>query len=497
VRFVIQSAHNGLTPVRFVIQSAHTRLTPARYITRPGGNSRVAESGFLRARGRRFLAEARPELLATARLGAPLVLAELGWMAMGLVDTAFVGHVSAEALAGVSLGSILFYGVAICSSGVLLGMDTFVSRAFGAGDREECRAWLWTGAWLAAGLVPLVMGCVALLEPMLQATGIDPAVLRTAGPYVRALNWSTPPLFLYFVLRRYLQAIHVVRPVMFALVSANLVNLAGNWVLVLGNLGAPRMGAEGSGWATCISRVYMAGVLVAVVIWQDRGEFQARQWPVWPRIAELARLGVPAAGQMGLEIGVFAVVTLLIGRLNAVQLAGHQIALGTVSTTYMIPLGISSAAAVRVGHALGRGDPAAAARSGWTALGLGAVAMSAAAIVLLTVPRWIARIFTVDAGVIASAVVLLRVAAFFQLFDGLQVVATGALRGVGDTRMPMLSHFAGYWLIGLPVGSVLCFRYGLGAAGLWAGLSLGLILIGIALALWWWRTARTKLSVVR
>lgn len=463
------------------------------YITRFGGNSRVAEPQFRRAR--KFFAEARPELLATVRLGAPLVLAELGWMAMGLVDTAFVGHVSAEALAGVSLGAILFYGIAGCSGGLLLGMDTLVSRAFGAGECEEYRAWLWNGIWLAAGLVPVVMACVALLEPVLVATGIAPSVLRTARPYVRALNWSTPPLFLYFALRRYLQAIHVVRPVMFALISANLVNLAGNWVLVLGNLGAPRMGAEGSGWATCISRAYMAAVLVTALAWHDRGVHRTWRWPAWPRIAALVDLGLPAAAQMGLEIGVFSLVTVLIGKLNAIQLAGHQIALVTVSTTYMMPLGISSAAAVRVGHALGRGDRAAAARSGWTALGLGAVAMSAAAVVLLTVPRWIARIFTVDAGVIGSAVVLLRVAAFFQLFDGLQVVATGALRGTGDTRMPMLTHLAGYWLIGLPVGAVLCFRYGFGAAGLWAGLSIGLILIGIALALWWWWTARTKLVV--
>jgi MATE family multidrug resistance protein len=455
----------------------------------------VPDLEFQRARGRKFLADARPELLATARLGMPLVLAELGWMAMGLVDTAFVGRVSAEALAGVSLGAILFYGVAVCSGGVLLGMDTLVSRAFGAGDREDYRAWLWNGAWLAAGFVPLVMCCVALLEPVLVATGIDPTILRTARPYVRALNWSTAPLFLYFVLRRYLQAIHVVRPVMFALVSANLVNLAGNWVLVLGNLGAPRMGAEGSGWATCISRVYMAAVLVAALVWRDRGVLRTRQWPEWTRITELVQLGLPAAGQIGLEIGVFSLVTVLVGKLNAIQLAGHQIALVTVSTTYMMPLGISSAAAVRVGHALGRTDSKAAARSGWTALGLGAVVMSAAAIVLLTVPRWIARIFTVDANVIEAAVVLLRVAAFFQLFDGLQVVATGALRGVGDTRTPMLAHFAGYWLVGLPVGAVLCFHYGLGAAGLWAGLSSGLILIGIGLAFWWWRTSRTKLMV--
>jgi MATE family multidrug resistance protein len=285
---------------------------------------------------------------------------------------------------------------------------------------------------------------------------------------------------------------------MVALVTANLVNLAGNWVFVLGHLGAPRMGAEGSGWATCISRVYMAAVLVAAVARHDRrspeetrgGTLRAIWRPAWARMVELVGLGLPAAGQMGLEIGVFAVVTMLVGKINAVQLAGHQIALATVSTTYMVPLGISSAAAVRVGHALGRGDPQAAARSGWMALGLGAAVMSGAAVVLLTAPRWIARIFTPDAAVIGSAVVLLRVAAFFQLFDGLQVVATGALRGVGDTRTPMLCHLAGYWVIGLPTGVILCFRYGLGAAGLWAGLSIGLILIGIALTWWWMRSAR-------
>jgi MATE family multidrug resistance protein len=430
----------------------------------------------------------------TARLAAPLVLAELGWMGMSLVDTAFVGRIGAEAIGAVGVGAILYYGIAVCCGGLLLGMDTVVSRSFGAGDQKECRKWMWSGLWLAAALVPLVMGIVAALEPLLGWIGIDPTVLRPAGPYVRALNWSTPPLFLYFALRRYLQAVHVVRPVMVALITANLVNLAGNWVLVLGHLGAPRMGAEGSGWATCVSRVYMAAVLVAAAVRHDGGTpritLHAIWRPAWARMVELVGLGLPAAGQMGLEIGVFAVVTILVGKLNAVQLAGHQIALATVSTTYMMPLGISSAAAVRVGHALGRGDSRAAARSGWAALALGAAVMSVAALVLLVAPQWIARVFTPDAAVIRAAIVLLRVAAFFQLFDGLQVVATGALRGLGDTRTPLLSHFAGYWLIGLPTGVILCFPYGLGAAGLWAGLSLGLILIGIALTWWWWRTAR-------
>jgi MATE family multidrug resistance protein len=205
---------------------------------------------------------------------------------------------------------------------------------------------------------------------------------------------------------------------------------------------------------------------------------------------ELLKLGAPSAGQMAVEIGVFATVTVLVSKLNATALAGHQIALTTVSTTFMMPLGISSAAAVRVGFALGRGDRRAASRAGWTALGLGAAVMSAAAVVLLTVPEWIARLFTPDAAVIATAATILRVAAFFQLFDGLQIVVTGSLRGAGDTRTPMVCHFIGYWVIGLPLGAMLCFERGLGARGLWMGLSAGLIAIGLVLTAIWWRTAR-------
>jgi MATE family multidrug resistance protein len=180
----------------------------------------------------------------------------------------------------------------------------------------------------------------------------------------------------------------------------------------------------------------------------------------------------------------------MIGRLSAGVLAGHQIALTAVSTTFMMPLGISSAAAVRVGHAIGRRDAAGAAGAGWTALALGAGVMSVAALCLLIFPQSIARLFTPETAIIAAASPLLRVAAFFQLFDGLQVTATGALRGAGDTRTPMLCHFAGYWIVGLPLGTLLCFRQSLGAVGLWVGLSSGLILIGIVLFWFWRRTAR-------
>jgi len=424
-----------------------------------------------------------------ARLAVPIVLAELGWMSMGVVDTMVVGRVGAEALAAASLGAMVFYGIGISASGLLLGLDTLVSQSFGAGNREDCRRSLVNGVWLSAVLVPVIMGLVWILIPLLDRLGVDAGVLKAGRPYMYALNWSTPFLMLYFCFRRYLQAIGIVRPITWALITANVVNLAGNWIFVFGNLGAPRLGLAGSGWATCVSRIFMAAVL-GLVVWRHHRRDSRISWaPDLHRMRELLRLGVPAAGQLGAEIGVFCLVTVLVARLNAVSLAVHQIALITVSTTYMMPLGISSAAAVRVGQGIGRRDPRAAARSGWTAIGLGAAVMSASALMLLTLPHWIARLFTPETKVIAGAVTLLRIAAFFQLFDGLQVVATGALRGAGDTRTPMIFHLIGYWIIGVPVGAALCFWKGWGVAGLWTGLSAGLIVIGIALAGFWYGTA--------
>ena len=430
------------------------------------------------------------------RLALPLVFAEIGWMAMGIEDTMFVGRVSAQAMGAGGLGTMLFYGIAIFASGLLLGLDTVVSQSYGAGDRDDCRHSLISGVWLSLFLIPPVMGAIWLLNPLLSAWGIDPAVAGVTQPYLRVLNWSAPTLILFFGFRRYLQSINIVRPIMITLLTANLVNIFCNWVFVFGNLGAPAMGAEGSAWATFISRVYQAVVLGAV-IWTNEPGLPHVSWkPDFARVKELLRLGMPAAGQIGLETGVFAVVTVLIGKLGATALAGHQIALQTVSMTYMMPLGISSAAAVRVGHAIGRGDHEGMARAGWTALGLGAAVMSCAAMALLIFSYWIARGFTPEPDVVAAGMVLLRIAAFFQLFDGLQVVATGALRGAGDTRTPMFCHFTGYWVIGLPLGSLLCFRYGMGAPGLWIGLSVGLVVIGVVLVEVWRRRVHATLPAV-
>jgi MATE family multidrug resistance protein len=433
------------------------------------------------------------------RLAAPVVLAELGWMAMVIVDTLVVARVSPAAMGAVAIGGLLFNTVAMAGLGLLLGLDTLVSQSFGSGDIDDCHHSLVNSIYLTTPMSLALMGIVWSFTPLLQSFGIDPAVLRETLPYLDVIVWSTFPLLLYFAFRRYLQGMNLVTPVMVALITANLMNLAGNWILVFGHLGVPAMGTRGSAWATCISRIYMAAVLVAYAWYHDRrhrtGLFRTPLRPDPARIRELIRLGLPAAMQIGFEIGVFAAATTLIGRLGATALAAHQIALNAASVTYMVPLGIGAAAAVRVGQALGRGDPAGANRSGWTGMLIGGGFMSCCGVFFWTAPQLLIRIYTDDPGVLGAGTSLLAVAAVFQLFDGVQTVATGALRGAGDTRTSMLCHFLFYWGVGLPVGYYLCFRLNWGAVGLWAGLCLAIVAIGCALLLAWSRTKLSALSL--
>jgi MATE family multidrug resistance protein len=435
------------------------------------------------------------------RLAWPVVLAELGWVSMGVVDSIVVGHVGPAAMGAVSVGGVLFYTIAIAGTGLLLGLDTLVSRSFGAGDIADCHHSLVSSLYLIVPVSLALMGLVWALMPALGSFGIDPVVLREVTPYLNALVWSTFPLMLYFALRRYLQGMNLVQPVMFALISANLLNLAANWVLVFGCLGAPAMGTRGSGWATCLSRIYMAAVLAAYTLWNARrrrtGLLQTTLVPDAKRILELIKLGAPASLQMLFEIGVFATTTTLIGRLGANALAANQIAMNAATVSFMVPLGIGGAAAVRVGQALGRGDKSAARRSGWTATLLGVAFMSCAAAVYLLAPGSIVRIYTADPEVLNAGISLLAVVAAFQLFDGAQAVVTGALRGAGDTRTPMLCHLAGYWALGLPAGYYLCFGLHWGAVGMWIGLCLAIIAIGCALLLAWSRALVSSPSAYR
>jgi MATE family multidrug resistance protein len=433
-------------------------------------------------------------------LAAPVIVAELGWITMGIVDTLMVGRLGPEAIGAVGLGASLFLAFGVFAMGMLLGLDTLVSQAFGAGRVDECHRWLLHGVALAVALtLPVSLVLLAVIGD-LDRWGMDPAVLRLTRPYIAVVTWSVLPLLVYFALRRYLHGMGVVRPVMIVLLLANVVNVLANWMLIHGRLGAPALGVPGSAWATVVSRIVMAGGLIVVIVRRERSRRPGlRDTPLaidaaWMR--RLVGLGVPAALQLTLEVGVFAAGSALASRFSPASLAAHQIALNLAGFTFMVPLGLASAGAVRVGHAVGRRDGAAAARAGWTALLFGVVFMSLAACAFLLLPHVLIGAFTTDPGVLRVGIALLAVAAVFQLFDGLQGVGTGVLRGLGDTRTPMLWNLAAHWGIGLPIAYALAFHFGFEVIGLWWGLSVGLIICGVALLLIWWHRARAVLPLL-
>jgi MATE family multidrug resistance protein len=438
-----------------------------------------------------MLQEFRPLM----RLAGPVILAEVGWMSMGLVDTVMVGQLGPAAIAATGMGSGVFTAIVIFGMGLMLGLDAFVSQAHGAGDDRECLLWLHQGVWLACGVAPIAMLLAWGLYGTLDYWGLHPETRRLVGPYLRAIAFGALPLLVYASFRRYLQGMHVVRPIMIALVTANLINAAGNWVLIYGNLGMPALGVEGSAWATNAARVYMAVFLyLAIRVEHHRRGHRHPKVPLGfdrDRIRRLIALGAPAASQVALEVGVFALATALAGRLDPVSSGAHQIALNIASLAFMVPLGLASSAAVRVGFAFGAGDRPRAALAGWTALATGAAIMTAFGLALFLWPVWLLRVFTADQRIIDIGVSLLGIAAAFQLFDGTQAVATGALRGISETRMPMIVNVIGHWFLGLPVGYLLCFRFGWGVRGLWIGLSIGLVVTALVLTMVWWKRSLT------
>ena len=437
-------------------------------------------------------------------LALPLILAEVGWMSMGIVDTIMVGHMANPALAisAAALGQVLYNTIAFGIAGVLLGLDTFLAQSHGAGRFDEANRWLLHGLLLAAGLALTLILIIVCAPAVMLRLPIDHDVLTGSVSFLGALNYGTPALFLYFTLRRYLQAFNHVRPIAVALVTANLINAVGNWLLIFGHtwghswaaIHIPALGVTGAGLATSVSRCYLA-LFMVVSLWRiERRHRYGLSGMVHhfepTRIRRLALLGAPAGGQIFVEIAIFGFVTFLIGTMGRLPLAGHEIALNCASFTFMVPFAISAAAAVRVGQAIGRKAPAEAASAGWAAIALGAGAMAVFSAIYFLFPHLIASSFTEDPAVIAATIPLLFVAAIFQFFDGLQITATGALRGAGNTHAGLVVQIIGYWIIGLPIGYVIAFRNHHGAVGLWLGLCAGLIVAGTALTTIWHRTTK-------
>jgi MATE family multidrug resistance protein len=441
----------------------------------------------------------RTELRAMIALAVPVVLSELGWMAQGVVDTIMVGRLGPAAIGAVALGNAVYYTPSLFGYGLLLGLDTLVSHAYGRRDHDACHRWMAQGVYLACIVTPPLMLLVFGASFVLGRAGVAPEVAGPAGAYMRIVNFGTLPLLLYGAARRYLQGVGQVRVITLTFVVANLVNWFFNWVLIYGKLGMPALGVEGSALSTCLARVGMAVGLLGFA-WRyerSRGHPLFRHWagPSLQKIRQLVRLGAPAAGQIILEVGAWNLGTFAAGLLTPVALATHSIALNYASVTYMVPLGVSAAAAVSVGHAVGAGDPARARRAGWLALGLGTGFMLLAAVVFLVAPRPLIALYTRDPRVLAVGPSLLGVAAAFQIFDGIQTVSTGALRGLGETRVPMVANIVGYWILGLPLGFFLCFGLHWGIYGLWIGLTVALIVIASSLLMRWRKDSRREMAV--
>jgi len=443
----------------------------------------------------------RAELVPMLKIAVPVVMAELGWMTMGVVDTVMVGPLGPQAISASGVGNSMHIAFVIFGMATMLGLDTLVSQAYGRKDIRDCHRWFFDGLMLA-GLMALpimaLLVAVWFAIPVLHFHGEVKPLLES---YFGVLMLSTPFLLAYAVCRRYLQAMHSPQPVMFALITANIINATGNYALVYGHFGFTALGVKGSAWATVIARAYMLAALLFSVWWIDRrrtaeaGVDDHGLWHVerafdWSRIKRLLALGLPAASQMGAEVGVFALATAMSGMLDPISSASHQIVLNMAGVAFMIPLGMGSAGAVRVGHAVGARDRERASASGWTAIILGTGFVMIAAALFVLIPHQLIGLFSNDPSVLSVGTSLLLLAAIFQLFDGLQGVITGTLRGLGDTRTAMIVNLVAHWLIGLPIGYLLCFVIGWGVYGLWVGLSLGLIVVGIILLYVWTKKIR-------
>ena len=427
---------------------------------------------------------------ATMVLAVPLIGTQLAQMAMGVTDTVMLGWLGAPELAGSVLGTQAFFLVFIFGAGFAHAMMPLAAAAEGAGDPRSLRRAVRMGLWVLVGYGVLVMLPLWYTERILLALGQAPEIAGLAGAFMRAAQWSMAPALILLGMRSYLTVVGRAYVVLAVIAVGALINGLLNYALIFGHFGAPALGIVGSGLATTLSNFGMALLLVGYAAGDRslrRYELFARFWrPDWGPLREVLRLGWPIGVTIIAEVGLFASSSVMMGWLGTVPLAAHGIALQIASIAFMIPLGISNAATVRVGVALGRGDEADLGRAGTTALLIAIAVALVGATVFWIWPRTLIGFYLDPANanaeaVLAYAVPLLLVAAAFQTVDSLQAVASGILRGVKDTRVPLVMALVSYWGIGLPVAWVLGIYAGFGGLGIWVGLALGLAVAAVLL----------------
>lgn len=443
----------------------------------------------------------RDELRATLQLAWPMVLTNLAQTAMTATDVLIMGRLGPDALAAGALGSNLYFGPMIFGLGLMLATSPMIASELGRKRHSvrDVRRTVRQGFWLAVCATIPIWLFLWQAESILIWMGQDPALAAIAGGYVRWLQWGLLPYYGYIVLRSFISALE--RPGWALIVAFGAVafNAVATWGLVLGEFGLPAMGVPGAGLATATANVLMFAGLAAVVLTERRFRryhLFGRFWRAdWPRFRVLLKLGLPIGGILAFESMVFNGAALLMGLIDSASLAAHAIAIQIASITFMVPLGLNQAVTVRVGLAHGARDSEGIFRAGWTAYALGIGFMSLTALAMITWPMTLIGAFIdtnnpANAVVVSLAVTFLAFAALFQIVDGAQAVAAGMLRGLHDTTVPMLYAALGYWGVGMPVGALLAFHYGLRGNGIWIGLSAGLAVVALLLLVRWLRRDR-------
>ncbi len=437
------------------------------------------------------------EVRLTTRLGAPLALGELGWMSTYIVDAIMIGRIphSALAIAASSLGNSIFYAILFAGVGLLFGLDTLVSQAFGRGDAEDGLFSLVQSLFVVAICTPMVMILSTLAPPMLALIHVDPHLIAITTQYMAALRWSAGPLLLYMAVRHYLQAVDRPGWVMVSLLTANLVNWLFDWMFIFGHGGFKAHGIAGSGWATCVVRMYMLGLLLlSLGLSLRKSPIQLRPgaWrPDWRRLRDLYRVGWPIGLQYFGDLSLASFSTVLTSTLGVTLLAANQVLIDLNAFCSMIPQGIQAASAVRTGQGAGRGDGDQVRRAGLASIVLSGGAMLAASLLFIAAPRTWASIYTNDPAVVAAATPIFFICASYRVFDGIQVVLQGALRGMGYTKLPFFASTACTWGIGVPLSALLVFHFHMGLVGNWLGaVGMTLPLFGIIVTAWYRRVQR-------
>ncbi|WP_428267814.1 MATE family efflux transporter [Haliangium sp.] len=421
-------------------------------------------------------------------LGGPVALTQLGTMSLGVVDMLMVGQLGVHELDAASLGNLWIFGTLILGMGLLFGLDPIISQAHGA--RDGARAGLTAQQGVVVALLASVPMTLAWLsaEDALGLLGQAPEFAASAHRYVTLQIPSIPAFLIFIALRQYLQGRGVVMPALFVIIAANAFNVLANWALIFGNLGLPALGLDGAAIATAATRLFQ---LVALIILIRAARLHQGAWVPWSRrvfdradLIRIVKYGAPISAQYGLEAWAFQGATLMSGWLGEVELAAHSIVLNLASLSFMIPLGMSIGAATRVGNLLGAQRPRDAQRAAFVALGMGGAVMAMSALAFVVLRRVLPGLYTDDATVVAMAATILPIAAAFQLFDGVQVVGGGILRGMGNTVPAAVFNLVGFYALALPLAGWLAFSAGWDLVGVWWGLALGLALVATALVLW-------------